>query len=427
MRAKNLLSDMEKGCQEAALIKIESAWQACLSQRLNISIERGIPSPAQLSLSQELLDAPLPGAYYDAEGTECRNYGAQQGILPLRELFGTLMGLPADQVISHGSSSLSLMYDSIAWAVRHGVPGGMKPWSEDKKAAFICVVPGYDRHFAICEAFGLRMIVVPMLRDGPDMKAVMDICRKDASVKGIWCVPKYSNPTGTVYSDSVVKELASMETAAPDFRIFWDNAYCVHPLAEQDTPLADIYAACIQADHPDRVLMFSSTSKMTLPGAGIAVLGSSAANTQWWLKHASVKSVGPDKVNQLRQVRFLKNADNIRKLMEQHRLILKPKFDMVNTVFESVLGQQTLISWSRPDGGYFVSLHVVPGTARRIVELAAQAGVRFAKPGSCFPFMLDPDDAQLRIAPSYPELKELEKALNVIAVSIARATADKLR
>lgn len=243
MNAHHLLQNLSRDGLHDAHTAIEEAWHACLKQNLSISIERGIPSPAQLQLSQALLAQPLDESYVDDAGNDCRNYGAQQGLTAARELFAPLIDVPAENIIANGNSSLAMMYDCVSWAVRHGVPGGENPWSDDSQAAFICIVPGYDRHFAICEAFGLRMIAVPMLEDGPDMQAVREACRKYPSVKGIWCVPKYSNPTGTVYSDSVVRELAGMR-AAPDFRIFWDNAYCVHPLAGYDRQLADIYAAC---------------------------------------------------------------------------------------------------------------------------------------------------------------------------------------
>ncbi len=426
MKVSNLLVNSADKALLARNEAIDKAWQQILQDKISINIERGIPSPAQLALSQPLLDAPLSGEYIDTDGTDSRNYGQQQGLLVIRELFSPFIGVPADQIVAHGSSSLALMYDTVSWAVRHGVPGSDKPWYKVEDATFICIIPGYDRHFAICEEFGLKMIVVPMLDDGPDMVAVENICRRNPNIKGIWCVPKYSNPTGTVYSDKVIDALASMETAAPDFRIFWDNAYCVHSLAENDRKLTNIYDACVRHGNPDRVLIYSSTSKMTLPGAGVAFMGASATNTEWWLRHATVRSVGPDKVNQLRQARFLKSPENIRALMEQHRQLLKPKFELVNTIFSEVLGCQQHVSWTRPDGGYFISLNVLPGTASRIVQLAAEAGVRFARSGSCYPYGRDNNDAQLRIAPSWPETELLTLALRVIAICIAKATAEKL-
>jgi DNA-binding transcriptional MocR family regulator len=278
----------------------------------------------------------------------------------------------------------------------------------------------------MCEAFGIRMISVAMLEEGPDIEAIKQLVANDASIKGMWCVPKYSNPTGTVYADSIVETLASMPTAAKDFRLFWDNAYMLHPLGETDHALADIYAACSRNGHSNRPLVFASTSKMTLPGTGIAMLGCSAENTAWWLKSAALRSVGPDKINQLRQVRFLKNTHTMKALMEQHRLLLKPKFDRVHEVFNATLAEYGIARWSRPGGGYFVSLDVMPGIATRVVELAAKAGIRFASPGSCFPYGIDPHDAQLRIAPSFPDLDQLSLALEVIATCVMKATCGAL-
>lgn len=426
MKALNLLENSGDRTSGARLAAINEAWQQVLQDKISINIERGIPSLAQLALSQPLLNEPLSGEYIDADGTDSRNYGQQQGLPVIRALFSPFMGVPADQIVAHGSSSLALMYDTVSWAVRHGVPGDHLPWSEVKDATFICIVPGYDRHFAICEEFGLKMMAVPMLEDGPDMVTVENICRQYPNVKGIWCVPKYSNPTGTVYSDKVIDALASMKTAASDFRIFWDNAYCAHPLADSDRTIASIYEACVRHGNPDRVFIYASTSKMTLPGAGVAFMGASCTNTTWWLRHAAVRSVGPDKINQLRQVRFLKSPENIRALMAQHRQLLRPKFELIDDIFSEVLGCQQHVSWTRPEGGYFVSLHVLPGTASRIVQLAAEAGVRFARPGSCYPYGCDDRDAQLRIAPSWPEKEPLSLALTVIAVCIAKATAEKL-
>lgn len=390
---------------------------------LHIDMSRGIPSPEQLSLSDGLLDQPL--APLAADGVDCRNYGGQQGILDARRLFAPLLGVPDQQVIVNGNSSLALMYECLSLAWRKGVGGGHPPWSAQHGGiTFICVVPGYDRHFAMCEDFGIRMVSVPMLEHGPDMQVVRNLVRNDPTVKGMWCVPKYSNPTGTVYSDEVVESLASMQTAAPDFRLFWDNAYAVHPLADSDRVLADLYAACARHGNADRVLLFTSSSKMTHPGAGMAALGGSAANIAWWLRAATLRSVGPDKVNQLRQARFLKDPDHIASLMARHRALLRPKFDLVREIFARVLGPTGLARWTSPDGGYFISLDVVPGTARQVTRLAQSLGVTFATPGSCFPYGHDPQDAQLRIAPSQPALAELRVASEVIATCVLKAGAD---
>ncbi|WLG37436.1 aminotransferase [Pseudomonas rhodesiae] len=394
---------------------------------LRIDMARGIPSPQQIDLSMALLDVPLGNDYLSEDGTDSRNYGGQQGLLEARRLFSTLVGVPEDQIVVGGNSSLALMYECLAQAWRYGTPDSPRAWSQEPGGiSFICVVPGYDRHFAMCEDFGIRMISVPMLDDGPDMELVKRLVVSDSSIKGIWCVPKYSNPTSTTYSKAVVETLASMPAAARDFRIFWDNAYVVHPLVEVDDSLENIYTQAVRHGHSNRPLIFASTSKMTLPGAGIAGLAGSKDNTAWWLKAAALRSVGPDKVNQLRQVRFLRSPEKIKELMEQHRQLLLPKFERVHEVFNRRLGTFGVAQWTRPRGGYFVSLEVLPGTAKRVVELAAQAGVKFATPGSCFPYGIDERDYQLRIAPSYPDILQLTTALEVISVCVAKAAFDHL-
>lgn len=392
---------------------------------LRIDMSRGVPSREQLDLSNGLFDKALLELVLSTDGTDCRNYGGQQGIPEARRLFAPLVGVPDDQVVVHGNSSLSLMYECLALAWRKGVPGGGVPWAgQEGGAAFICAVPGYDRHFAMCEDFGIRMLPVRMLDDGPDVDTIRRLVVDDPTIKGMWCVPKYSNPTGIVYSDSVVEALASMPTAAPDFRLFWDNAYAVHPLSETDRELADLYAACVRYGHADRALLFTSSSKMTHPGAGVAILGASPANVRWWLAAASLRNVGPDKVNQLRQVRFLKDLRTIRSLMEQHRRLLKPKFDRVHDIFECELRQSGLARWTKPDGGYFISLETMSGTASKIVSLARSLGVTFATPGACFPHGEDPQDAQLRIAPSSLSLDRLSIAVEVIATCVLKVCAD---
>lgn len=407
--------------------RADSDFARLCGMNLRIDMARGIPSPSQLLLSQPLLESTFTNGYSSEDGTDCRNYGLQQGILEARQLFAPLLGVPAEQVVVNGNSSLALMYDCMAQAWHKGVPDGDRPWSKvEGGVALICAVPGYDRHFAMCEAFGIRMHSVAMLEDGPDVEAIKKLVAIDPSIKGMWCVPKYSNPTGTVYSDSVVQTLASMPTAAKDFRLFWDNAYMVHPVCETDQPLADIVAACTSSGHRNRPLVFASTSKMTLPGAGIAMLAGSRENIAWWLAAAAIRSVGPDKVNQMRQVRFLKDLDTIRVLMSQHGRLLKPKFDRVHEVFTAILGEYGFARWSRPTGGYFISLEVLPGIASQVVLLAAKAGITFATPGSCFPYGSDPDDAQLRIAPSFPDLEQLTLALEVIATCVVKASCDHL-
>ncbi|EJN39651.1 transcriptional regulator with HTH domain and aminotransferase domain-containing protein [Pseudomonas sp. GM84] len=415
-----------RGDKGLSKFEVDTEYQRLKSLGLTINMARGIPSPAQIQLSQALLSLSLGNDYMTADGVDSRNYGGQIGVLEARRLFAPMVGIPESQIVVGGNSSLAMMYECLAQAWRRGTPDSQVPWSQEPDGiAFICIVPGYDRHFAMCEDFGIRMISVPMLQDGPDMERVRSLVANDPSIKGIWCVPKYSNPTGTTYSPEVVEALASMPTAAADFRIFWDNAYAVHPLAEVDQPLADLYSRCEVHGHASRALIFASTSKMTLPGAGMAMFGASPANIDWWVKAAMLRSVGPDKVNQVRQVRFLKSIENIEYLMEQHRVLLKPKFDRVDQVFQERLGGLGIASWTRPAGGYFVSLQVQAGTAKRVVELASGVGLTFSSPGSCFPYGIDPDDSQLRLAPSYPELDELTLALEIIATCVIKASLDR--
>lgn len=394
--------------------------------KLSISMARGVPSSEQLELSNKLLELPGVGDYIAEDGTDCRNYMGQQGIPEARRLFAPVLGVPESQVVVSGNSSLALMYDCLSFAMRGGVPGSIRPWQQEKETvAFLCPVPGYDRHFTLCEAFGIRLIPIPMLEDGPDMSAVRSLVARDASIRGMWCVPKYSNPTGTIYSDLVIEALASMPTAAPDFRLFWDDAYTVHHLTDEDVQIENIYEACTRNGYPNRALVFASTSKVTQAGAGLAMLGSSEDNIKWWLQHASVRSVGPDKINQLRHVRFLRDLNGLKALMDSHRGLLKPRFDAVLEILEAKLGQHGFAQWSTPKGGYFISVDVYPGTARHVVALAKAAGVQMTDSGACFPYGIDPLDQQLRIAPSSPAVDALRTASEVICASILLAACEQ--
>lgn len=407
--------------------RVDNEFKKCCEKKLDIDISRGIPSLEQLNLSQPLLSEPLNESYINQDKIDCRNYGFHQGLIELRDLLSPLMGVPTKQIIAHGNSSLSLMYDCISQAWSHGLIESDQPWYKEKnKISFLCVVPGYDRHFSICEYFGIRMISVPMLEDGPDIEKIKTLVAEDSSIKGMWCVPKYSNPTGTVYADHIIEALAAMPTAAKDFRLFWDNAYIVHKIEEVDKNIKNIYTECLKNGYENRPLIFSSTSKMTLPGHGVAFLGASEANVKWWLKAAFIKNVGPDKVNQLKQFRFLKNIETIYNLMSKHQKILKPKFDVVNEILTERLTPYAIATWTRPKGGYFISLNVMAGTAHQIVQLAKQAGIKFSTAGSCFPYGIDPEDSQLRIAPSFPEITELKKTMEIIAICIEKSYWDHL-
>lgn len=401
-------------------------YQALRAKKLNLNMARGVPSADQLTLSDALLALPGPGDFRAEDGIDCRNYMGQQGLPEARRLFAKVLGISPENTVVEGNSSLALMHDCLAYACRSGVPGGDGAWqSVPGGIAFLCPVPGYDRHFKLCEAFGTRMIAVPLLDDGPDMGIVKALVAQDKSIRGIWCVPKYSNPTGTVYSDTVIDALAAMPTAAPDFRIFWDNAYAMHHLGETEIEIANISERCKAHGHGNRALVFSSTSKITYAGAGLALFGSSPANIAWYLRHAAFRSVGPDKINQLRHVRFLKDENGLRQLMRRHRAILAPRFARVLDTFEARLGGLDFVSWTAPSGGYFITLNVMPGTAHRVVDLCKQAGVTLTDAGAPFPGGIDPEDSTLRIAPSSPTVEQVGQAAEVIAVCTLLAAAEK--
>ncbi len=398
-------------------------YQEFTKLNLKLDMSRGKPSPEQLDLSLPLLNETGISDQIKSNEIDCRNYGVQLGLPEVRELFAPLLEVPAKQVVVTGNSSLALMHDAIVFALLYGTPDN-SPWLSNKPITFLCPVPGYDRHFAILEAFGINMINVPLLEDGPDMDVVESLVRDDTSIKGMWCVPKYSNPTGTVYSAETISRLASMNAAASDFRLFWDDAYRFHHLTEQRIAIPNILDVCQAAGHPDRAIVFASTSKMTFAGSGLAILASSLANIDWWQRCVSVRSIGPDKLNQLRHLRFFQDSISIESLMDQHRLILKPKFDAVNSIFEEYLGKSDGVSWSQPLGGYFINLITPSGLAKRTIELAKNAGIILTPAGATFPYGLDPDDRHIRIAPSYPSLEEIKLAAQGISLALLHAITE---
>jgi len=404
--------------------KVHERYDGFRAQRLSLNLGRGKPSPEQLDLSNGLLDAVRAGDVISADGTDCRNYGGLQGLSEARALFGTMMGVPPDRLIVAGNSSLELMHDTVEWASLRGVPGGVAPWSAANPAAFLCPVPGYDRHFTICEGFGISMIPVPLTGHGPDMDVVESLVASDPAIKGIWCVPKYSNPTGEVYSTEVTERLAMMPAAAPDFRIFWDNAYGVHHLTSRHPEIADIFALSERHGHPDRVFMYASTSKMTFAGAGLAMVASSPVNVKWLLQQMERRTIGSDKLNQLRHVRFLKDAAGISALMDGHAALLRPKFQAVCDTFDDLLGETGVGAWTNPDGGYFVNFDVLDGCARRVIELARSAGITVVPAGSTFPQGKDPRDRNIRVAPTYPSLGEVRQAAEGLALSTLVAASE---
>ncbi|MFL6658467.1 MAG: aminotransferase class I/II-fold pyridoxal phosphate-dependent enzyme [Massilia sp.] len=395
----------------------QALYDAFKQRGLKLDMSRGKPAPEQLDLSNALLDA-LPG-YAAADGFDSRNYGLGVGLPEARALFGELLNVPAAQVVVDSSASLSLMHDVIVYALLNGVPGGA-PWV-GQQVSFLCPVPGYDRHFAICEARGIKMINIPLGDDGPDMDLVERLVAADASIKGMWCVPKYSNPSGSVYSNATVRRLAAMPTAAPDFRLMWDDAYRFHHLTEENVEIGDIISACAQAGHPDRAIVFASTSKVSWAGSGIAALASSPANIAWWTKHAGIRSIGPDKINQLRHVHYLKDSATVAALMARHRALLKPKFDAVLAQFQAHLGAVPGVSWTVPKGGYFIDLVTPPGAARRTIALAKDAGITLTPAGAAYPYGKDPEDSHIRIAPSFPSLPEIAQAAEGISLALKLA------
>ncbi|MFG2717015.1 aminotransferase class I/II-fold pyridoxal phosphate-dependent enzyme [Streptomyces sp. NPDC048416] len=400
-------------------------YAALAARGLKLDLTRGKPAPEQLDLSEDLLSLP-GGRYTSADGTDVRNYGGLQGLMELREIFAGVLQVPAGQLLAAGNSSLELMHDCLVHALLSVLPGAESRWADQERLAFLCPVPGYDRHFSLCERFGIEMIPVPMTDGGPDMDAVERLVAEDAGIKGIWCVPKYSNPSGVTYSDETVTRLAGMPTAAPDFRIFWDNAYAAHHLTDEPDEIADLLGACAAAGHADRAFVFGSTSKITAAGAGVAFFGSSPANVQWLLANNSKRSIGPDKVNQLRHVLFLRDADGVRAHMERQRALLQPKFETVQRILQSELGGTGLASWTIPKGGYFVTLEVPEGCAKEVVARAGAAGVVLTPAGATHPYGDDPKDATIRIAPSYPGLAELEQAILGLTACVRLVGYEKL-
>ncbi len=401
-----------------------SRFEGLRGRNLSLDMTRGKPSPEQLSLADEMLTLVGPGSTDGEDGTDLRNYGGLAGIPEARRLFAELLDAEPDQVVAGGNSSLTMMWEVLANAIMFGMPGGGGPW-RDQAPKFLCPVPGYDRHFAICERLRIEMINIPMTADGPDLEAVKAAVA-DSSVKGMWCVPKYSNPSGEVYSDDMVKALAEMPVAAPDFRLMWDNAYAVHHLGDGPAPLANILAACNAAGNPDRAIVFGSTSKITHAGAGVGALASSKTNIDDHLKKIFFASIGPDKINQLRHVRFFRDMDGILAHMDKHAAIVGPKFQAVEDALQKRLGGTGLATWTTPKGGYFVSLDVLDGCAKEIIKRCADAGVKITPAGATFPYGKDPYDRNIRIAPTLPGVDEINAAMDVLTAVIEVVCTEKL-
>ena len=424
---KKKYSDMDVQELQGLLRSLSKEYKEYQYKALNLNMSRGKPSPEQLDLSMGMMDVLNSSADLTCEdGLDCRNYGVLDGIPEAKQLLGDIMEVHPDNIIIYGNSSLNVMFDFISRSMTHGVMGST-PWCRLPRVKFLCPVPGYDRHFAITEYFGIEMINVPMLPTGPDMDLVEKLVAEDDSIKGIWCVPKYSNPTGNSYDDETVRRFARLKPAAADFRIYWDNAYTVHHLYDHHQDhLIEILAECKRAGNPDLVYKFASTSKISFPGSGIAACAASLNNLEDIRKQLKFQTIGHDKVNQLRHVRFFKDIHGVVEHMRLHADIMRPKFEAVENIFEEDLGGLGIGSWTKPNGGYFISFDSLPGCAKEIVARAKKAGVVLTPAGATYPYGRDPEDRNIRIAPSYPSLEEIETAARLLALCTKLVSAEHI-
>lgn len=407
--------------------KLEKEYADFCARNLKLDMSRGKPGKAQLDLTADMLDCVNSNMELKAEdGLDVRNYGGLDGIPEAKRLFSQLLDVSPDEIVIGGNSSLNLMYDMVSRAMLFGTEEDCKPWCKLNKVKFLCPVPGYDRHFAITEQFGIEMINIDMTSDGPDMDTVERLVSADEAIKGIWCVPMYSNPDGITYSDETVRRFAALKPAAKDFRIFWDNAYCVHHLGEVHDHLLNIMDECKQRGSEDMVYEFASTSKVSFPGSGVAVIASSKKNITRLKRQLSFQTIGYDKINQLRHVRYFKDADGIREHMKKHAAIIKPKFDLVLQMLEQEIAPLGIGTWNKPNGGYFISFNAMEGCATRIYELCQKGGVVLTKAGATFPYEKDPKDSNIRIAPTFPPLDELALAMQLFCICVKLASVEKL-
>ncbi len=400
-------------------------FSACKAQGLNLNMARGKPSKLQLDLVSDILTVLQTGDDCFDGNLDARNYGELAGLPCCRQYWADVLDCKPEQVFVGGAASLNMMFDVISRAYTHGLLHSEQPWCREEKIKFLCPSPGYDRHFAIAEFFGAELITIPMLSDGPDMDMVEELI-KDPQVKGIWCVPKYSNPTGIIFSQEVCQRFAALKAAAPDFIVIWDNAYCLHEFEGEYVPFPDILSMCEKAGNPDMVYEFASTSKITFAGGGVSVMATSVGNIGYFTDVFSVQMISYDKVNQLRHVRYLKDKAHTIEIMKRHASVMAPKFALVADILETEIDPLGFAHWQRPKGGYFVSLNTMPGTAKRALELCKQAGVTMTNAGATFPYGIDPNDSNIRIAPSLPPLEELEKAMEVFCTCLKLAALEKL-
>ena len=406
--------------------KLLDTYASYKAQGLSLNMARGKPCSEQLDLSNGLLDALNSESDFETEDCpDCRNYGNLTGICEARNLFADILGVSPENIIVGGNSSLNMMFDTIACMQELG-NSGEKPWNQQGKIKFLCPVPGYDRHFGLTEYFGIEMINVPMTENGPDMDIVEKLTSSDSSIKGIWCIPKYSNPQGITYSDETVKRFASLKPAAKDFRIMWDNAYIIHDINDTPDSLLNIFDEAKKNGNEDMIFEFCSTSKVTFPGAGVAALAASENNLKILKKRYSFQTIGSDKLNMLRHIRYFKNADGVLAHMQKNKAILQPRFKIVIDTLERELSELGIAKWTNPNGGYFVSVDVLDGCAKKVVELCKNAGVVLTDAGATFPYGKDPKDSNIRVAPTYPPLDELKKAMEIFCVCVKIAAIEKL-
>lgn len=419
------LLDFESDRLAEFAAQVRAEYDELKAKDLKLDLTRGKPSSEQLDFAEHLLALPGEDDHTDADGADVRNYGNLKGIRDIRELWADVLGVDPELLIAGDSSSLNIMFDLVSWSYAFGNNDSGRPWSEEEKVRWICPVPGYDRHFTISEQFGFEMVTVPLLEDGPDVEAIKELVQ-DPQVKGMWAVPVFGNPTGITFSEEVCRELAAMETAAADFRIVWDNAYAVHTLTDEFPPVHDVVGMAAQAGHPNRFWVMSSTSKITFAGGGVSFFHSSRENLDWYLSVAGVRGIGPNKVNQLAHVRYFGDAAGVRDVMRKHAGSLAPKFTRVLEILERRLGEYEVARWTSPQGGYFISLDVIDGTASRVVELAKEAGIALTGAGSSFPLKDDPNNRNIRLAPSLPPVEELEVAMDGVATCVLLAAVEKL-